>query len=278
MKKLTITLGLSVAIICIASVALSAQARRNNRDQICVYENNNFTGWEQCFLPGEQIGDLGDHRNKVSSIRVFGEARAQAFMDRNFGGQALDVNSDLSDLAQLRMGAGPIAGNWNDKIESIRVTSRTAVVNTPPPPTPPPTPPPNTRDVYVTRDSRIDDRPVYRDERDIYRADRRYGRHNSVCVFDQPNYHGRYECFDSGEEVADLGRSSRWNDRISSIRIFGPARVTLYRDINFRGDRVTIDRDVPDLRRFRMNGSQSWDNQISSLDINGGRGHAYGRR
>ena len=31
----------------------------------------------------------------------------------------------------------------------------------------------------------------------------------------------------------------------SSIRIYGPARVTLYRDINFRGDRVTIDRTFP---------------------------------
>ena len=26
---------------------------------------------------------------------------------------------------------------------------------------------------------------------------------------------------------------------------YGPTRVTLYRDINFRGDRVTVDRDIP---------------------------------
>jgi hypothetical protein len=53
--------------------------------------------------------------------------------------------------------------------------------------------------------------------------------------------------------------------------------VTLYRDINFRGDRVTIDRNTPDLRRLRMTGSLTWDNQISSFDVNGGRGRAYGR-
>ena len=53
--------------------------------------------------------------------------------------------------------------------------------------------------------------------------------------------------------------------------------MTLYRDINFRGDRVTVDRDIPDLRRLRMTGSMNWDNQVSSLDINGGRGRAYGR-
>ena len=77
--------------------------------------------------------------------------------------------------------------------------------------------------------------------------------------------------------MADLGRRASWNDHISSIRVFGPTRVTLYRDINFRGDRVTVDRDIPDLRRLRMTGSMNWDNQVSSLDINGGRGRAYGR-
>ena len=49
-------------------------------------------------------------------------------MDKNFEGSSLDVNSDLNDLAQQRMGSGIIAGNWNDKIESVRVTSR--LVNT----------------------------------------------------------------------------------------------------------------------------------------------------
>ena len=60
-------------------------------------------------------------------------------------------------------------------------------------------------------------------------------------------------------------------------QIHGVSRVTVYRDINFRGDRVTMDRDVADLRRVRMTSSLSWDNQVSSLDINGGRGRAYGR-
>ena len=44
--------------------------------------------------------------------------------DKNFEGASLDVNSDLSDLAQQRMGSGhSFAGNWNDEIESVRVTS-----------------------------------------------------------------------------------------------------------------------------------------------------------
>ena len=268
MKRLTITLGSLLGIIVIASLTVSAQDRRNSRDQVCVYENNHFGGWQQCFLPGEQIGDLGGHRNQISSIRIFGEARAQVFMDKNFEGTVLDVNSDLNDLAQQRMGSGIIAGNWNDKIESIRVTSRLGNVNNRP-----------NDPIVITRDSRVDNRDIYRDDRDRdgYRNDPRYGRNNSICVFEETNYRGRYECFDSREEVSDLGRFTNWNDRISSIRVFGPARVTLYRDINFRGDRITVDGDIPDLRRLRMTSSMNWDNQASSLDVNNGRGRAYGR-
>jgi hypothetical protein len=203
---------------------------------------------------------------------VFGEARAQAFADRNFEGTTLDVNTDLNDLAQQRLSGGMLTSTWNDKIESIRVTSRAAAVAVPDR-----RPEVIIRDSRVeTRDSRVDNRDIYRDD-DFYRNDRRYGRNNTICVFEDINYRGRYECFDSGDEIADLGRFTSWNDRVSSIRVFGPARVTLYRDINFRGDRITIDRDIADLRRVRMTASMNWDNQVSSLDINGGRGRAYGR-
>jgi hypothetical protein len=276
MKKLALTIGMLLGIIVIASLTVAAQARRGDtRDQVCFYENNFFGGWQQCLLPGEQVGDLGAHRNQISSIRVFGDARVTAFMDKNFEGSSLDVNSDLNDLAQQRMGSGIIAGNWNDKIESVRVTSRsvnTVVVvprdNNPVVVAPRDNNPVARRDDDYNRDSRTD--------RD-YRDDRRYGRYNTVCIFEEINFRGRYECYDSGDEVADLGRRASWNDHISSIRVFGPTRVTLYRDINFRGDRVTVDRDIPDLRRLRMTGSMNWDNQVSSLDINGGRGRAYGR-
>ena len=277
MKKLALTIGTLLGIIVIASLTVAAQARLGGtKDQVCFYENNFFGGWQQCLLPGEQIGDLGAHRNQISSIRVFGDARVTAFMDKNFEGSSLDVNSDLNDLAQQRMGSGIIAGNWNDKIESVRVTSRLG--------NPVVVVPRNDNPVVVvprddiTRDRRDDGYNRDRDDRDRdYRDDRRYGRYNTVCIFEEINFRGRYECYDSGDEVADLGRRASWNDHISSIRVFGPTRVTLYRDINFRGDRVTVDRDIPDLRRLRMTGSMNWDNQVSSLDINGGRGRAYGR-
>src|SRR5262245_31093822 len=84
MKKLTLILGLAFVTVAMVALSASAQTRGAVRNQVCVYENNNFNGWQQCFAPGDQIPDLGDHRNKISSIRVFGDARLLAFADKNF--------------------------------------------------------------------------------------------------------------------------------------------------------------------------------------------------
>src|SRR4030095_9088104 len=233
-----------------------------------------YSGWEQCFVPGEEIGDLGNHGNKISSIRVYGDARMTAFANKNFEGASMEVGADMSDLAQRKLtGNSVISLTWNDAIESVRLAppryqSRDSNVYREPARVEPP--------VYA----RVETRDVYRG--DVYRDDdrdrdyRRDGR-SHVCFFEDINFRGRYECFDPGDEIADLGRRASWNDRISSIRVYGVARVTVYRDINFPCDRVTVDRDVADLRRVRMTSTLNWDNQISSLDINGGRGHAYGR-
>jgi hypothetical protein len=52
-----------------------------------------------------------------------------------------------------------------------------------------------------------------------------------------------------------------WNDRISSVRVFGRARVEVYRDSNYRGERIRLDRDAPDL------GPMNWGDQISSFQV-----------
>jgi hypothetical protein len=219
-------------------------------------------------MPGEQITDLGGQGNKISSIRVYGEARMTVFANKNFEGTAMEVTADMSDLAQRKLASNPIITlTWNDAIESLRLSPsryepRTEVYREP---------------VYA----RVEPRDVYRDDdriRDDYRyRDERWNGRSHVCIYQDTNFRGRYACFGSGEEIADLARSPGWNDRISSIRVYGVARVTVYRDSNFRGDRVTVDRDVADLRRMQMTSVLNWDNQISSLDINGGRGRAYGR-
>ena len=262
MKNLTLSLGLFLGMITTFSLSAAPQFGVRDNRRICVYEHNNFSGWEQCFVPGENIGDLGNHRNAISSIRLFGDARVTLFANKNYEGASLQVTSDLRDLAQVKMPGLAITGSWNDRVESLQVTapydSRTS------------------RNDPVYRDDRIyRDERIYRDD-PLYRDDRSGNRQNGVCVFEETNYRGQSTCFYTGEAISDLARSGKWSDRISSIRIQGPTRVILYRDINFLGDKVTIDRDIPDLKQLRLRGT-TWDNQISSLDVYGGRGNAYGR-
>ena len=264
MKKLTLMLSLLLGVFCAVPSGAAAQAGRSNtRAQVCVYENNFFGGWQQCFNLGDEIGDLGSHRGKISSIRVYGDARVTIFADKDFRGASMDVTSDLNDLAQTRMTSGIVNLTWNDQIESLRVIP--ARVGNDPPRVDPP-----------RVDTRRDD---IRDNRDA-RDDRRRspnGRQDAVCIYEEANYRGRFQCYDSGDEVANLTRNGNWGNRITSIRVYGATRVTLYRLVDFRGERITLDRDVSDLRQLRLEGRVSWDNQVSSMDINGGRGRAYGR-
>ena len=81
-----------------------------------------------------------------------------------------------------------------------------------------------------------------------------------IAVYEDINYGGRSQCWDADEEEQNLQRRG-WNDRISSIRIFGRARVEVYRDADYRGQRLRLDRDAPDL------GAINWSDQISSFQV-----------
>jgi len=62
MRKLILTLALLGTFGAgSAGAQVYRQDNRRAADRVCVYENNNYGGWEQCFSAGEQIGDLGSH-------------------------------------------------------------------------------------------------------------------------------------------------------------------------------------------------------------------------
>jgi len=77
--------------------------------------------------------------------------------------------------------------------------------------------------------------------------------------------------------VNDLARAGNWSDRIQSIRVFGGSRAILYRDIQFRGDSIVVDRDVADLSQVSGQNFRNWNRQISSLAVENGRGNGRGR-
>lgn len=85
-----------------------------------------------------------------------------------------------------------------------------------------------------------------------------------ACFYSDRNFGGKYLCLRRGErrdQLGDLG------DDISSIRVFGGARVIVYNDRNFQGPSAATARDVPDLRAWSYGGGHTWNNRISSVRV-----------
>lgn len=87
-----------------------------------------------------------------------------------------------------------------------------------------------------------------------------------ACFYSDRNFGGNVICLRRGESRDSLGSMG---DQISSIRVFGDARVIVYDDRNFGGARASTRDDVPDLRdwRVRQKRGHTWNNRISSIQV-----------
>lgn len=222
-----------VGLSSTAAPAFAQQARDRNddresreSDRVCFYRDIEYQGPSWCYRAGDELADLRNRGDEISSIRVFGRVRVVVWADKQFRGASDEFDRDVPDL-RLRVMDG--RRDWNDRIDSFRVLG-----------------PGRGRGGFFGN--------VGRDDRDN-RPSR-----DRICVYEDVNYGGRSQCWDADEEERNLqGRG--WNDRISSIRVFGRARVEVYRDANYRGQRLRIDRDAPDL------GAINWSDQISSFQV-----------
>jgi hypothetical protein len=95
----------------------------------------------------------------------------------------------------------------------------------------------------------------------------RFGRErpprDGVCFYEHADYNGDYFCVAGGRDLESMPEGM--NDRISSIRIFGRARVTVFKDNNFRGSSTRFDGDVRNLKK------EGWNDRISSLHVESSR-------
>ena len=87
-----------------------------------------------------------------------------------------------------------------------------------------------------------------------------------ACFYTESQFSGSFFCLRRGEGRESLGG---YGDRISSIRVFGNARVSIYDDRDFRGARATTSEDVVDLRDWgvRQKRGHTWNNRISSIRV-----------
>jgi hypothetical protein len=69
---------------------------------------------------GEERESLGDYGDKISSIRVFGNARATVYDDSRFSGASGTTGRDVADLRNWKVVQKP-PHTWNNRISAIRV-------------------------------------------------------------------------------------------------------------------------------------------------------------
>jgi Protein of unknown function (DUF3011)/Peptidase inhibitor family I36 len=87
-----------------------------------------------------------------------------------------------------------------------------------------------------------------------------------ACFYKDPGFGGGFFCLRRGERRESLGD---YGDKVSSIRVFGGARVAVYDDRDFRGASANSNHDRPDLRdwRVRQKPDHTWNDRISSVRV-----------
>jgi hypothetical protein len=95
-----------------------------------------------------------------------------------------------------------------------------------------------------------------------------------ACFYRNINFGGDYFCMRAGDRYPSLPRG--FNDQISSIRVFGGAQARIFNDVNFRGSSSVTPRNVNDLRRWQVPGSnRNWNDRISAIAVFGRGGDQW---
>jgi hypothetical protein len=213
----------------------------------CFYEDRNFEGRYFCVPQGDDLRSIPNGMgDRISSIRLFGGAEVTVFRDRDMRGRSARFLSNERDLRR---------DGLNDQISSIVVRRRG-------------------QSGSYGNNGYGDDR--YGNDRDRGRGrgrdEENYGGWQSngvpawgravqpregACFYEDAQFRGQYFCVPRGGTYTSLPRG--FNDRISSVRIFG-AGVRIYQDRDFRGRSREITRDVENLRG-------DWRDTISSIRV-----------
>jgi hypothetical protein len=246
----SVTVGVLFSFGFAAQLIAAAQFGRDRergqgQDRVCVYKDIQYQGVDQCFNAGDTASTLQSLNGQVSSIRIYGRASVTVYDATNFRGHTTVFTSSMPDLGQVRLDTK----SWSDRIQSLQVSSGNA------------------------SNGPYGNAPVYRGRERGPFSNQQIN--EGVCVYERPNYQGRSQCWNAGEQLNDLARSGSWNNRISSIRVFGRTTAVAYRDIGFGGASFVINRDIPDLAQVSGSGVRNWDHQISSLKIDNGRENGF---
>lgn len=103
-----------------------------------------------------------------------------------------------------------------------------------------------------------DDRSRHDDRDDQYRR-------GGACFFKEIDFGGEKFCVRPGERVAMVPPG--FNDRISSVRIFGRTEVTVYQGRDFQEPSLRLREDVANLQKYQIQPGHSWNDRVSSIEV-----------
>ncbi|HTR27139.1 MAG TPA: hypothetical protein VMI10_24415 [Terriglobales bacterium] len=114
-------------IVFVAFVSLSAFAQpqwgRPHPPKVgaCFYKDPEFRGDYFCMKRGDRWPSLPPGFNdRITSIRIFRDARVRLFIDNDFHGVSVRLNHDVADLHSILLPDNP-RKSWNDRVSSIVV-------------------------------------------------------------------------------------------------------------------------------------------------------------
>jgi hypothetical protein len=180
---------------------------------VCFYQDPYFQGQSLCLESGQELTTLPwGTDDRISSIRILGNAEVMVFQDSRFGGVARRFTSSVEDLQTL---------SFNDQISSVQ-----------------------TRSAYASNQGGAWSQTPggYWDQTSAPGVLPRDG----ACFYEDPYYGGRYFCVEAGQ-TADVIPAGA-NDRISSVRILGNAEVSVYENASLSGDSRRLAYSVQDLQ------------------------------
>jgi Peptidase inhibitor family I36 len=247
------SLGCAVFVMMVVGLAAAQYGDYSNKEPrygACFYKDADFRGESFCMWDGERAAQVPPAFNdKISSVRIYGRVEITVYQDTNFGGPSLQLRDNVPNLQSYQQRPGH---SWNDRISSIAIGS----------------------DRGYWDGGGNGDRDRDRDhDRDRDRGrDWRWDQggqgsdpQDGVCFFKDINFGGERFCLSPGDRVQEVPPG--FNDKISSIRIYGRAAITLYQDANFRGNTLRVRDDVPNLRSFQVSPGHSWNDRVSSIRV-----------
>ena len=245
--------AVALLIVAQAASAQSGQAQpRWGRQGVpnqgaCFYKDAEFRGQYFCVRQGQQLSTLPNKMSdEISSVRVFGNAEVTVFRDDSMRGRSARFISDVHDLKRE---------GWGDQISSLDVVPARNYNDW------------NTSNASGNgRNNRGRARGQNRDQANNTWTSRQpsWGTNDArnfndgACFYEDTNFRGQSFCVPRGATYSALPRG--FNDRISSVRVFGNGEVVLFQNDNFRGRSEVVRGEVRDLRG-------NWQDNVSSLRV-----------